>query len=363
MKKTVIILSVLALIASSCGNKKVPFDYTTLPVEWTTLMPTGIDNEFAVCDEEDHLITIRGSILTQWYLVAGEKWEFEILESYQIGDTIVLGVKPTGQENKYDFKIVWLDKEREIFEFINEHYIYTFVSNEKLQEFLKVKCLHDDEGTRLIEVENKSKNPDDLIRSDETIFEKIFGDLNNDGKEDCVIITKQTKESAIVENRFDEIADRNRRGIVIAFQEGEHYNTVLAAPDCFSSENEDGGVYFAPELFVEIQRGNLKIHYGHGRYGWWQYTFRYRNNDFELIGYDVSMNRGPVVEKRISINFLTKKQQTLTNTNPNVDSDEEDFEEIWQDIVINNLVKLKDISDFSDFSVSSFYTENENKKE
>ena len=367
MKKTVIILSVFALIASSCTNKKVSFDYSTLPAEWTALIPTDIDNEFAVCDEVGHIVTIKGNILTQWYLIAGEKWEHKILESYQTDDTIILNVKPTiGREVKYNFKIVWLDKERGIFEFIDEYYfkIDRFVSNEKLSEFPKARCSHDDYGRRLFYVENKSKNPDDLLRLGDRIFEKIFGDLNNDGKEDCVIITKQTKESAFVENRFDEIVDRNRRGIVIAFKEGEYYNTVLVNSDCFSSENEDGGIYFAPELFVEIQRGNLKIHYGHGRYGWWQYTFSYRNNDFELIEYDEVEMFGPILCKNISVNFLTKKQQIRTNTNFLAeDESEKVIEEIWQNIVINNLVKLTDISDFDDFSVSNFYTENENKKE
>jgi hypothetical protein len=208
-------------------------------------------------------------------------------------------------------------------------------------------------------VETQSKNSKNLVRSDETILEEIFGDLNNDGEDDCVIITKQTKKEAMsVKNQFDEEVDRNRRGIVIAFKEGEYYNTILAIPDCFSSENEDGGVYFAPELSVEILKGNLKIHYGHGRYGWWQYLFRYRNNNFELIGYDGFSHRGPIMQNGVSINFLTKKQQTLTNTNLDAeDESEEVIEETWQNITISNLVKLIDIKDFDEFSVSDYYTE------
>ena len=106
-------------------------------------------------------------------------------------------------------------------------------------------------------VKSNSKNPDDLVPSEETIFEKIFGDLNNDGEDDCVIITKQTKKSAFETDEIRGELDLNRRGIVIAFKEGDYYNTVLTIPDCFSSENEDGGVYFAPELSVEIKRGNI----------------------------------------------------------------------------------------------------------
>ena len=193
---------------------------------------------------------------------------------------------------------------------------------------------------------SKSENPEDLVCSDETILEKIFGDLNNDGEEDCVIITKQTKKDvASVRNQFDEKADRNRRGILIAFKEGKYYHTFLTIPDCFSSENEDGGVYFAPDMGVGIEKGNLFVMYGHGRYGWWQYIFRYRNNNFELIGYDSSENRGPITEKITSINFLTKKKQTKININPDPDpesEEEEVFEETWQDIVISNRVKLID---------------------
>jgi hypothetical protein len=356
MKKTILILSLLAFIASSCGNKKVPFDYSTLPAEWTVLIPTGIDNEFAVCDEVEELIIIEGNTLTRLYPLVGEKRELEILKSYQTNDTIVLNVKPAGQEYPVDLKIVWLDKERGIAEWIEECYIYTFVTNEKLSDFPKVRCIYDDEGLNIISVERKSKNPENFVRSDETVFEKIFGDLNNDGKEDYVIITKQTKKSAFEtdENRGE--LDRNRRGIIIAFNEGEYYHTVLTIPDCFSSENEDGGVYFAPELSDKKKKRNLIVHYGHGRYGWWQYVFRYQNDNFELIGYDSSDNRGPITEKMTSINFLTKKIQTKTNTNPDPDS-EEVFEETWQDIVIDNLVKLTDIRDFSEFNVNSCYSE------
>jgi len=207
-------------------------------------------------------------------------------------------------------------------------------------------------------IELNAKNPEDLIRSDETVFGKIFGDLNSDGDEDCVIITKQTKKDMIVEDG----KDRNRRGLLIAFREkGEHYKTALAIPDCFSSENEDGGVYFPPELSLQIRRGNLIIHYAHGRYGWWQYVFRYRNNVFELIGYDVVEMFGPVLRKSESINFLTKKKQTKTNTNLDGDEDDEIIEEIWECINIDKLVRLPDIKDFDDFFISKFYSVTECK--
>lgn len=354
MKQSIVLILTMAMLMS-CSNKKAPFDYSTLPSEWTMLANPNKDG-YVVCDEADKL-TIEDNKLTHWYIAAGEKWELEIINSYQKGDTVIFNVK-SSDDYKREFKFIWSDKDAGIAEWIfDKNDFGTFASNEKLSEFPKVNCSHDDEDTTPIVAENKSKDPEDLIRSDETIFSKISGDLNNDGEDDCVIITKQTKEdAAFVKNQFDDIVDRNRRGILIAFKKGEYYNTVLAIPDCFSSENEDGGVYFAPELHVEIVKGNLRIHYGHGRYGWWRYTFRYRNNDFELIGYDQSDNRGPVTESRSSINFLTKKMQTLTNTNPDADGGEEVFDERWDDIVVKHLVKLVDIKDFDEFSASECYT-------
>ncbi|MCL2021518.1 MAG: fibrobacter succinogenes major paralogous domain-containing protein [Betaproteobacteria bacterium] len=204
-------------------------------------------------------------------------------------------------------------------------------------------------------VKTRSKNPDDLVRSDQTIFAKTFGDLNGDGEEDIVMITKQTKKSAVVIDRYRGKLDRNSRGILIAFKDGEYYNTVLAIPYCFSSENEDGGVYFPPELDIGIGNGILYFHYGYGRYGYWRYTFRYQNNHFALIGFDRSNNRGGIMERAISINFLTKKKLTSTNTNAqaqleaenNADENgaeiiEDIWEEVWQDIDIGGLLKLTD---------------------
>ena len=51
------------------------------------------------------------------------------------------------------------------------------------------------------------------------------------------------------------------------FKVNEDYVLATKNYDCFSSENEDGGVYFAPELDISIEKGNLYVHYGHGRYG------------------------------------------------------------------------------------------------
>lgn len=192
--------------------------------------------------------------------------------------------------------------------------------------------------------QNKLSN---FLPSGHVLFEKYKGDLNKDGKEDCIIITKQTDKKNIVVNRFGNKVDRNRRGIIVLFKTKNGYSLALKNPDCFSSENEDGGVYFPPELWIDIENGNLIVHYGHGRYGFWKYTFRYNKKDFELIGYYQSDNRGPITQRITSINFITKKKQIKVNTNNNAKMDgKEVFKETWTEVEINKLITLSEIKDF-----------------
>ena len=186
----------------------------------------------------------------------------------------------------------------------------------------------------------------------------LRGDLNGDGLDDYVLVIKATDKKNIVRRNEDdpksELVDVNSRGLMIFFKNGDDYKLVLENRQCFESENEDGGVYFAPELSVEIRKGNLYVHYGHGRYGWWQYTFRYRNSDFELIGYD---NEDFYSGKATSINFPAKKMLLKVCLKDLGDDDCADccsgYKETWK----NNLTfkapiplrKISDIGDYLDF--------------
>jgi hypothetical protein len=200
---------------------------------------------------------------------------------------------------------------------------------------------------------NEQKELSDFLPNGFVIFDKTFGDLNKDGNEDFVLIIKGTNKDNFVENQFNEKIDRNRRGIIILFKKNDHYEVVIKNYDCFASENEDGGVYFPPEMSIEISKGNLYVHYSHGRYGYWQYTFRYQNSDFELIGYDES-NGGAVTDSETSINFLSKKKQTKVNTNENAEGGDEVFKETWDNIKVNRLVKLSEIKGFFELSMSKY---------
>jgi hypothetical protein len=198
------------------------------------------------------------------------------------------------------------------------------------------------------------KEPADFVPKGYKIFEKSYGDLNKDGVEDCILIIKKIDPKNIITDEYRGTLDRNRRGLIILFKKKDGYELASKNYSCFSSENEDGGVYYAPELAVSAAKGNLDISYAHGRYGYWSYTFRYKNSDFELIGYDESSNNGPVVDSETSINFLTKKRLKRINVNEDAESGDEKFKDTWTKLKSSKMLTLSEIKDFDDLDLSDY---------
>lgn len=203
------------------------------------------------------------------------------------------------------------------------------------------------------QIEQK-QNPTDFLPKGYVVFKKINGDLNKDSIEDCVLIIKGTDKQNIVTDKNSGQLDLNRRGIIVLFNKKDHYEIAVKNDDCFSSENQDGGNYYPPELSIEIKNGNLYAHYAHGRYGYWKYTFRFQNSDFELIGYNQCSYNGPFIERETSINFSNKKKQEKVNTNQDPENGVEVFKETWIDITVEKLIKLSEIKDFDELDMSIY---------
>jgi len=189
------------------------------------------------------------------------------------------------------------------------------------------------------------------------------GDLNGDGADDYVLIIKATDKKMFVRRDEDdpnsELLDRNSRGVMIFFKDGDDYNLAVENRQCFSSENEDGGVYFAPMLSVEIKNGNLYVNYDHGRYGWWKYTLRYRNSEFELIGYD---DEDFYSGKGTSINIPAKKQLLKVCLNERGEDDCADccagYKKTWKNnITFKEPILLRKIDYFDGLRIDDYIIE------
>ena len=187
------------------------------------------------------------------------------------------------------------------------------------------------------------------------LFDKVYGDLNQDGITDCVLIIKAMHKEGFVTDDDGNVIDRNRRGIIILFNKHDGYEVALKNYDCFSSENEDGGEYGPPELSINIRKGKLYVVYNYGRYGFWSYCFRYQDSDFVLIGFDRSENWGATVFTKKSINFLTGTEYIDKNINSKNPDGKNVFRRKVVKIDRKPLYKLSKIKDFDDLDVLLYW--------
>ena len=204
---------------------------------------------------------------------------------------------------------------------------------------------------------NLETNPLAFIPEGYDLFSRCEGDLNKDGKPDVVLMIKGTDKSKWVDDENRGRLDRNRRGLIILFKRKNGYEQILRNDTCFSSENEDGGIYDAPELELYIIKNTLHIYFAHGRYGCWNYIFRYQNNDFELIGYNHNRRIRLVTYYNLDINFSTRTRVYEENLNADDDGKEERFKVTKSKIRRKKLIKLSEIADIDKLNWGDFSNE------
>ena len=200
-------------------------------------------------------------------------------------------------------------------------------------------------------------DPKAFVPKGYSLFQQYKGDLNKDGKPDVVLMIKGTEKSKWVDDECRGRLDRNRRGLIILFKRKNGYEQILRNDTCFSSENEDGGIYDAPELELYIIKNTLHIYFAHGRYGCWNYIFRYQNNDFELIGYYHNRRIRLVTYYNLDINFSTRTRVYEENLNADDDEKEERFKVTKSKIRRKKLIKLSEIADIDKLNWGDFSNE------
>ncbi len=128
-------------------------------------------------------------------------------------------------------------------------------------------------------------------------------DVNKDGFLDYILLIEGPYEQGEYPNDKDDEDDEHNEskhaneGIMLVVNEGDtSFVSSLSNSGCFYPIDQDGGCYFAPELMVWANADSLEIHYGHGRYGWWNYKFLYRDGNYQLTETNRCSNRGPILE-------------------------------------------------------------------
>ncbi|MHC5224802.1 hypothetical protein [Ignatzschineria sp. LJL83] len=148
-------------------------------------------------------------------------------------------------------------------------------------------------------------------------------DLNQDGRTDYLLFTKAMRLDALEENQHGQLVDRNRRGMLALIATNNGYQQIAENLTIFDSEFEAGGVYFAPDLSVDVYNNEITFFYGHGRYGYWFYTFTLQDHSLKLTKFEDHSNRGPDPLSIISVDYLTKQVIYARNIT------EDQFDEKW----------------------------------
>lgn len=186
-------------------------------------------------------------------------------------------------------------------------------------------------------------DPDDIIPKEWVIIDRIMGDLNKDGIDDIVLLSRR-RES--LENLTSDAEDYYK--ISVMLKEAHGY-TVLAENDQLASTGDE----FLPDPLesggIQINNGVLKIalHYWYSAGSWsvtnTEYIFRFQNHNLELIGYSSSsFHRASGEESSTSINYSTQKKKTITGGNM-FDEELNKPKEQWEKINFPKLLKFQEV--------------------
>src|SRR5688500_7887709 len=76
----------------------------------------------------------------------------------------------------------------------------------------------------------------DFVPKGYKLTEKVYGDLNKDGLEDCVIIIKATRKDQFVETEDRGIVDLNKRGLIVLLNKNGQYELAAKNYECFETD-------------------------------------------------------------------------------------------------------------------------------
>jgi hypothetical protein len=177
--RTLAILMLTFLIACKQTKKeprKEPFNLATFPSDWVQLTKT--DSGFIVyksCDMGNALLTITNNQNKPGILLHGtqEDYDFDILETYQLNDTVIIKARWKDSKELQDWKFVWTDKAKQLGRWIST-YNKDFTSNEvfvtaaKQNNFRKIdqpckECWGDD-CDYIEKLKNVDAHPVDTIK-------------------------------------------------------------------------------------------------------------------------------------------------------------------------------------------------------
>ena len=206
-------LILLTFLISCKQGPAIPFDLNTFPKEWVRL--TDKNDKLIIynsCDAGNLLLTISKKGEKFGLLLHGqqEDYDYEILESTQLGDTVFIKTKWTDSDTKQDFKFFWTNKEKGLGRWITAYFggktrDYTFVLADRQNDFEKVdqpcrECWGDecDEIEKEKPILSIKKVFDDYVKYQESTDSQDDKDLMTKSLESLNKLTDQNELDIII---------------------------------------------------------------------------------------------------------------------------------------------------------------------
>ena len=224
--------------------------------------------------------------------------------------------------------------------------------------FLFVSCqLSFAQGDEVVIKKTVSKISD-FVPAKWKIIAEAKGDLNKDGLADAALVIENTDPKNFIidkERLGSDTINVNQRYLLVTFKKSNATFQLVAKNTKFiPSENSQESPCltdpFGKEGGIEITKGLLQIHFQNFySCGAWEiynfdYTFRFQNQKFELIGYNkFSMHRSSGEETSTTMNFSTMKMNYTSGTNTFKDGGKP--KTIWKNIQPKNLLELNSITE------------------
>ncbi len=190
------------------------------------------------------------------------------------------------------------------------------------------------------------------------VISESTGDLNKDGMADKAIVIEDTDAKNIIthDGLGQNILNLNPRVLLVLFKtKANSYRLAVKNSGFIPSENDEESTCLADPLMQEggirIEKGLLKVslQYWLSCGSWYvtnkDYTFRFQNQRFELIGYDdFSLHRSSGERSSTSINFSTKKISETTGGNE-FNEDENKPKTVWKFAKLSKLLFLQTLTE------------------
>lgn len=205
----------------------------------------------------------------------------------------------------------------------------------------------------------QAKLIEDFVPKGWKVIYHTQGDLNKDKLDDHAVIIEETNPEKIKknENLGSGELNLNPRIILVFFKNKNQGYTLVAKnnKDFIPTENSEMSPCLEDPLLetggISVEKGLLKISF---RYwlscGSWfvnsaDYTFRFQNNRFELIGFDHSeFHRGTGEKSSKSINFSTRKKSKTTGGSMSDDNPSKE-KTVWSTIKPKKIYDLQDMTE------------------